>query len=175
MIGLSTRPGQLAGNHAAMPNPDDLDIRTLLGDPAVQKHLDFSQGIVNRLAQNSVACKNWCITLVAGILVISFSKDSSDHAKRVVPFVACLPIAIFWLLDAYYHALEHCFRRQANALVRSVQDGSFSARSLLIIETRHTRAEVFNATMWVAFTSAAAGGFYLSLVVAALVVSLLAR
>ena len=35
--------------------------------------------IVNRLAQNSSTCKNWCITLVAGVLVLNLFSKSSGH------------------------------------------------------------------------------------------------
>jgi hypothetical protein len=161
-----------------MPEPtpasgDQSHIPPLLSHPAVHKHLDILQGIINRLAQNSVTCKNWCITIVAGVLVLAFSKDVQDGAKKLVPYIVALPIVIFWLLDSYYHALEKCFRGQGQALVDSIHDGTFSPATVLVINTKHSRAQAFRSTLRIAFTSAAAAGFYLALVGAVIVVWLL--
>ena len=37
---------------------------------AVRAHLTILQDVVRRMAGNSASCKNWCIVLVAAILVL---------------------------------------------------------------------------------------------------------
>ena len=41
------------------------------------KHLEFIQGIITRMANNSFMLKGWAVTLVAGIFALS-SKDSDQ-------------------------------------------------------------------------------------------------
>ena len=38
--------------------------------PVVRAHLIILQGSIQRLADNSRACKTWCITLVSAVLVL---------------------------------------------------------------------------------------------------------
>ena len=46
------------------------------------KHLEFIQGIITRMANNSFMLKGWAVTLVAGIFALS-SKDSDQlFSKR---------------------------------------------------------------------------------------------
>ncbi len=156
-----------------MPDPIQSDpgkALEILALPAVQKHLDILQSIVNRLAQNSSTCKNWCITLVAGVLLLAFSKDTQDGIKHAAPWLACIPITIFWAIDAYYHSLERVFRRQFSALVASVHQGTFVASQVLMIGDTRNRYERFEDTLIVAFTTAATGGFYAALVIAVILI-----
>lgn len=60
------------------------------------KHLEFIQGIVNRLANNSFLIKGWCITIVS-----TLSALSSSGANQNFILIAYFPIFIFWLLDSY--------------------------------------------------------------------------
>lgn len=143
---------------------------TLLSHPAVLKHLEILQGIVSRLAQNSGTCKNWCITLVAGVLVLTFSKDVPDSTRKLVPFIACIPIVIFWAIDAYYHSLERAFRNQSLAFVRAIHDGTFVPNSVLMISDKRSRGQRTKDSLGIAFTTAVTTGFYGALVAAVLVV-----
>lgn len=143
---------------------------TTLALPAVQKHLDILQGIISRLAQNSGTCKNWCITLVAGVLVLAFSKDVPDATRKLVPFIACVPIAIFWGVDAYYHALERAFRKQFLSLVTAIHQGKFDPAAVLMISDTRSRGRRFHDTLGVAFTTAATTGFYIALFVSVILV-----
>jgi hypothetical protein len=70
-----------------------------------QKHLEFIQGVINRMAGNLFFLKGWAVTLISGLLILS-SKDSNP--KFV--FVTCFPIMIFWVLDGYFLSQERLFR-----------------------------------------------------------------
>lgn len=71
-----------------------------------EKHLEFTQGVINRMGQNSFLIKGWTVTLVSALFALS-AKDSNQ--KFVI--VAYFPTVIFWLLDSYYLYQERLFRR----------------------------------------------------------------
>jgi hypothetical protein len=69
------------------------------------KHLEFVQGVINRLAGNSFSIKGWSVTLVAALFALA-AKD----ANPLYAIVAALPALCFWGLDAYYLRQERLFR-----------------------------------------------------------------
>ena len=69
------------------------------------KHLEFIQGVINRLATNSFQMKGWSVVLVAAILVLLTRESRLDAA-----FIALAPILIFWALDAYFLWQERLYR-----------------------------------------------------------------
>ena len=69
------------------------------------KHLEFIQGVISRMAQNSFILKGWGVTLAVALFAFA-TKDV--NAKYVV--IAFIPILIFWLLDSYYLQKERLFR-----------------------------------------------------------------
>ena len=69
------------------------------------KHLEFIQGVINRLATNSFQMKGWSVVLVAAILVLLAREDRLDAA-----FIALLPIVVFWGLDGYFLWQERLYR-----------------------------------------------------------------
>jgi hypothetical protein len=69
------------------------------------KHLEFVQGVINRLAGNSFSIKGWSVTLVAALFALA-AKD----ANPLYAVVAALPAFCFWGLDAYYLRQERLFR-----------------------------------------------------------------
>lgn len=69
------------------------------------KHLEFIQGIINRLGNNSFLIKGWCVTIVAALAALS-----SSGANQKFILIAYFPIIVFWLLDSYYLWQERLFR-----------------------------------------------------------------
>ena len=55
------------------------------------KHLEFIQGVINRLATNSFQMKGWSVVLVAAIFVL-LARENKLHAA----FIALVPILVFW-------------------------------------------------------------------------------
>ena len=86
--------------------------------PAVHKHLEIMQGVINRMAENSRSCKVWCVTLVAAILVLVARTGEPQHA-----LIALVPALLFLFLDSYYLALERAFIASQNAFVAKLHAG----------------------------------------------------
>ncbi len=126
--------------------------------PSVQTHLEIIQGVVQRMAANSAACKTWCITIVAAILVIVAEKE-----KPSLAWLAVLPTVLFAALDVYYLALEKCFRNSYNAFIQKLHSHTLTASDLysLVPTGRITVLQIEAAK------SFSVWGFYLPLLVLA--------
>jgi len=75
------------------------------------------QNIITRMAQNSFYIKAWTVTLIAGILVLTFS------ILNIIIFVTLLGISVFfWVLDSYYLKLERLFRQLYKNKVQEYND-----------------------------------------------------
>ncbi len=96
----------------ANPPTPDISPQVKVDSPALQAHVATLQGIIARLAGNSAACKNWCVTLVAAIVVIV-----ADKGKPEFTLFALLPVIMFALIDGYYLMLEKQFRDAHELLV----------------------------------------------------------
>ena len=92
---------------------------------AVRAHLNILQDVIRRMAGNSASCKNWCVVLVAAMLVLVARTDTLDYA-----LLALLPTLLFWVLDAYYLALEQAFRHSYNDFVRKLHRGEVALTDL---------------------------------------------
>src|SRR3989338_9679145 len=87
-----------------------------------EKHLEFIQNIISRMANNSFILKGWSVTLVTGIIGFSLV-NSITH----LIFLALIPALIFWGLDAYYLRQERLFRKLYDHTINtSKQSKSFS-------------------------------------------------
>ncbi len=69
------------------------------------KHLEFIQGVINRLAANSFQMKGWAVVLVAASLVLLARACRLDAA-----YIALLPVLVFWGLDGYFLSQERLYR-----------------------------------------------------------------
>jgi len=70
-----------------------------------QKHLEFIQGAINRMAGNLFFLRGWTITLITGLFALS-AKDASQNYILIAYFL----IIIFWILDGYFLSQERLFR-----------------------------------------------------------------
>lgn len=81
------------------------------GSRALQlKYLDFLGAVITRMADNQFKLRAWGVAL--GSAIIGFA--AKDNNPKVA-FLAILPALTFWLLDAYYLALERKFRQKYRA------------------------------------------------------------
>ena len=80
------------------------------------KHLEFIQGVINRLATNSFQMKGWSVVLVAAILVLLARENRLEAA-----YIALAPILVFWALDAYFLWQERLYRALYNH-VRTLEE-----------------------------------------------------
>lgn len=70
-----------------------------------QKHLEFIQTAINRMAGNCFLLKGWAITLVAALFALS-AKDSNHNYFLIAYF----SVIIFWILNGYFLSQERLFR-----------------------------------------------------------------
>ena len=100
------------------------------------KHLEFIEGIINRLGGNSFQIKGWNVALATAAVGFAASKDSHPTAAAL----AVVPSIALWFLDGYYLALERLYRD----LYNSADSGATPAYSL--------RPPKLTASVWIAAT-----------------------
>ena len=69
------------------------------------KHLEFIQGVINRLATNSFRIKGWAVVLVSALLVVLAKEGRVEFA-----YIGFVPALVFWGLDGYYLWQGRLFR-----------------------------------------------------------------
>jgi hypothetical protein len=95
----------------ALALPGSFRVRLLAVEEGLQlqakiAHLGFIQAIITRMGLNSFLLKGWSVTLVAAIFALS-----AKQSDRRFVLVALFPIAVFWLLDAFFLHQEKLYRR----------------------------------------------------------------
>lgn len=70
------------------------------------KHLEFIQGVINRLSTNSFLLKGWSVVLVSALFALSAGSASEGFI-----FLAYIPSTVFWGLDGYFLAVERIYRK----------------------------------------------------------------
>ncbi len=69
------------------------------------KHLEFIQGVINRLASDSFRMKGWCVVLVAALFILLAREGRIEFVA-----VALVPVVFFWGLDGYFLWQERLYR-----------------------------------------------------------------
>jgi hypothetical protein len=70
------------------------------------KHLEFIQGVINRLSTNSFLLKGWSVVLVSALFAVFASNSKIDFLM-----LAYIPAAVFWGLDGHFLAVERKYRK----------------------------------------------------------------
>ena len=73
------------------------------------KHLEFIQGVINRLASDSFRVKGWSVVLVAALFVLMARQGDTDLAP-----IGLFPVVAFWILDGYFLWQERLYRELYN-------------------------------------------------------------
>ncbi len=84
------------------------------------KHLEFVQATITRMAGNSFLIRGWSVTLVAALFALA-AKDTNPWFAGIAIF----PCLMFWALDAFYLSQERKFRSLYDA-VRAKPETDFS-------------------------------------------------
>ncbi|WP_025454205.1 hypothetical protein [Helicobacter pylori] len=79
------------------------------------EELKILQGVINRMAQNSLECKKWTLALVVGVLSLKMEAVSNSYGLCVLGVL----LLCFWFLDAYYLKRERLFREQYRWLIKN--------------------------------------------------------
>lgn len=80
------------------------------------KHLEFIQGVINRLSTNSFLLKGWTVLIVAALLSFSLSENS-----RILAGFSILPLTIFWGLDGYFLWEERKYRKHYDRVRKGLE------------------------------------------------------
>ena len=78
------------------------------GQEKVIKHLEMTQGVINRLGGNSFLLKSWSMTALVVAMVLMARQDAPNPYLALTLIV---PIAGFWILDGYFLWQERLFRK----------------------------------------------------------------
>ena len=70
-----------------------------------QKHLEFIQNIIDRMAGNLFFLKGWVITIITALFAWSTQPINKEYI-----FIAYLIVIVFWILDGYFLSQERLFR-----------------------------------------------------------------
>lgn len=73
------------------------------------KHLEFIQGVINRMAGNLFFLRGWTITLIVALFAFLAKDSNLDYI-----FIIYFPVVIFWILDGYFLSQERLFRSLYN-------------------------------------------------------------
>ncbi len=87
------------------------------------EHLKLAQGVVTRMAGNSLQMKTWSVSLVTAAFAFS---GLSDDPHWLVAVGGCIPIAAFWTMDARYLHLERCYIRLYDEIVAGAPVAPFA-------------------------------------------------
>ena len=131
------------------------------------KHMEFIQGVINRLATNSFQMKGWAVVLVSAILVLVAREDRLDAAC-----IALVPVVVFWGLDGYFLWQERLFRTLYNHVrKRNKDDTDFSLEVC-----RFRKGHIRSIRGWLCATfSPTLGSFYGMLIVTIFFATLIDR
>ncbi|MGB8910165.1 MAG: hypothetical protein WCC84_15575 [Candidatus Cybelea sp.] len=90
-----------------------------------RKYIDIVQSTISRMASNSFQLKGWSVGLGSVIISLAAKDSRADLA-----WLALIPIVAFWLLDAYYLALERLYRDRYVAAVPTLRAAGTQAATL---------------------------------------------
>ena len=128
------------------------------------KHLEFIQGVVNRLGANSFRVKGWAVVLVSALFVLA-----ARDGRIAFSFIALLPLVFLWALDGYYLWQERLFRAlydHVRILDESNIDFSMDVRPFTGDRPRTMPSAMFSRTLLIFYvaltlTVVLAAGLYL--------------
>ncbi len=147
--GSKRRPG--------LPDASDHTLAAEFDDGTV-KHLEFIQGVISRLANDSFLMKGWALTV--GAAFFGFSAKDVDWKVAAVGLV---PILAFWGLDGYFLSRERIYRELYEAVRRRddrIQPFSMDYRLIRDSKTWHT-GKPENGRWWIAAWAGPIRYFYL--------------
>lgn len=129
------------------------------------KHLEFIQGVVNRLGANSFRVKGWAVVLVSALFVLA-----ARDGRIAFSFIALLPLVFLWALDGHYLWQERLFRAlydRVRTLDESNIDFSMDAHPFTGDRPRTGPGAMFSRTLLIFYvalilTVVLAAGLYLA-------------
>ena len=110
------------------------------------KHLEFIQGVINRLASDSFRLKGWSVVLVSALFVLS-----AREGRLELVSTAFVPVFVFWGLDGYFLWQERLFRAlydHVRVLAEDQVDFSMNVSSFKTSRARSWPGAMFSRTLF---------------------------
>ena len=92
---------------------------TVFEKESVRHYISLLQENINRMASNCTNCKTWLITIVSALCALQLANDSIKGYL----WIALIPTALFFVLDAYYLGQEKRFRDIEADFVEKIKTG----------------------------------------------------
>lgn len=89
-------------------------------DATIIAHIEMLQGIIDRMARNCAACKNWSIMILSAILAFYFEEHGQHGMSLRIGYI---PIMLFLFLDCYYLGKERSIIKKQNVFMDKVNKG----------------------------------------------------
>ena len=127
------------------------------------KHLEFIQGVINRLASDSFRMKGWCVVLVAALFVLLAREGRIEFIV-----VALVPVIAFWGLDGYFLWQERLFRAlydHVRVLGEDEADFSMDVSAFKTDRARTWPGATFSRTLFVFYGALALAVAFTTIVV----------
>lgn len=93
-----------------------------IGNAAIA-HMTMIQGVVARLETNSFTLKVLAMTVAAAVLAFT---GSVAHPSWTYPLAGCVPVILFWVMDAKYLRLGRLYRRLYDSVRKGMLSDHFS-------------------------------------------------
>ena len=126
------------------------------------KHLELIQGVINRMASNSLRLKEWSVVLVSAILFLATREGSGN-----VALIGLVPAVVFWGLDAYFLRQERLYRALYDHVrILEPQDIDFSMKTHVFTgRTLRWINSLFSTTLLAFYSAVIAASILASLVI----------
>jgi hypothetical protein len=125
------------------------------------KHLEFIQGVITRMNNNSFQMKGWTVAIISAILAV-YASTKNHHFV----LVAIFPALVFWFLDTYYLTQERKFR----GLYNDVAGGSEHPKQIKLFAMRPDLYNGGKYSFWNVFRSGTIITLYLPVVAILLII-----
>lgn len=109
----------------------------------IHKELDLVQDVIKRMANNSFMLKGWLITLIALIVALTEKNVLSANGKELY-LILCLPIFLFWYLDAFFLRQEKFYRKLYEWITAERPNGNREFLYALNPQIRFSVEGIFN-------------------------------
>lgn len=120
----------------------------------LHKEIDLIQSIITRMANNSFMLKGWMVSLVAVILVLGKDTILVDDVSYL-SLVLCLPVLVFWYLDAVFLQMERCYRRMYSSVVGDRKNDKGEEKPMYCLNYKNFQKGIetvleimFSKTLW---------------------------
>jgi len=108
------------------------------------KHLEFIQGVVNRLSTNSFLLKGWSVVLISALFALA-----AADTQILFVYLAYFPALAFWILDGYFLWQERLFRKLYDHVrIKQEDEIDFSMDASQFSDTENTWLKaIFSKTL----------------------------